>query len=283
MTINNDTPQKCIVQDCKRPVKVKSRGLCSLHYSRWQATGNPMGTKSSLKSGICVLCSKSFEGFHTQKYCNDCRFNRKCSVGDCKNLVKRKPDGVCSSTLCSTHGNRRRNGNDLTVPIRFFKDCRSCGAEVNSTQNQYCENCQTGRLCDVEGCHRIVRKMKGKCSGSKCSYHYSPDMMKKAIANWKKNNREMVNEETRRRRARLMEVENTLTVAEWLNILEECGYLCVYCGEPWKEMDHFIPLAKNGGHTAENVVPSCKHCNRTKSDKDPLEFLEELVRKVELS
>lgn len=82
------------------------------------------------------------------------------------------------------------------------------------------------------------------------------------------------NDRARKRRALKQGTsDSTLTEKEWLSILETFNYECVYCGDPWVERDHFIPLSKGGTHTADNVVPACMTCNRRKRDKMPLEFI----------
>lgn len=81
-----------------------------------------------------------------------------------------------------------------------------------------------------------------------------------------------------RRRARLAAVENTLTAQEWRAILEAAGHRCVYCGRQGRmTQDHVIPLSKNGGHTAANVVPACRSCNSKKKDKLQTEIGEGVV------
>lgn len=45
-------------------------------------------------------------------------------------------------------------------------------------------------------------------------------------------------------------------IAYWGN-----GERCIYCDGPFEHTDHKIPVAWNGPHTIENVVPSCGPCN----------------------
>ena len=44
--------------------------------------------------------------------------------------------------------------------------------------------------------------------------------------------------------------------------------ICHYCGGKFTSdsltMDHIVPIARGGGSTKGNVVPSCKKCNTTK-------------------
>lgn len=42
------------------------------------------------------------------------------------------------------------------------------------------------------------------------------------------------------------------------------------------ELDHIEPLAKGGRHADDNLQLLCMHCNRTKADKDPISFMQQL-------
>ena len=69
-----------------------------------------------------------------------------------------------------------------------------------------------------------------------------------------------------KRRANLKEVINTLTADEWLEILEEHNFKCVYCGKDLIDSfdttrDHIIPLNKGGNNIKDNILPACRSCN----------------------
>lgn len=43
---------------------------------------------------------------------------------------------------------------------------------------------------------------------------------------------------------------------------------CFYCGTSGRiEADHVIPISRGGRHSMGNLVPACKTCNSSKSDK----------------
>ena len=75
------------------------------------------------------------------------------------------------------------------------------------------------------------------------------------------------------RRARLAEVECTLTEQEAMELFEEYVGLCVYCPALATTLDHVIPLSRGGPHTKDNLVPCCKSCNSKKGAKPLLVFL----------
>jgi 5-methylcytosine-specific restriction endonuclease McrA len=68
-------------------------------------------------------------------------------------------------------------------------------------------------------------------------------------------------------RAEKLGLEHTLTLSEWLDILNTYNRKCAYCNKPFTDLDHFIPISKGGGTTKENSIPACGHCNNQKSNK----------------
>jgi 5-methylcytosine-specific restriction endonuclease McrA len=74
----------------------------------------------------------------------------------------------------------------------------------------------------------------------------------------------------RRQRARVAP-----TTAELYARWADCeAWACVYCGAPWEQVEHFIPLARGGADEVWNLWPSCELCNREKSDRHPGEWLQ---------
>jgi 5-methylcytosine-specific restriction endonuclease McrA len=67
-----------------------------------------------------------------------------------------------------------------------------------------------------------------------------------------------------RRRARLAATEAALTAAEWAAILERHDWRCYVCAAPFDHLEHVVPLASGGMHTAGNVRPACAPCNTSK-------------------
>lgn len=60
--------------------------------------------------------------------------------------------------------------------------------------------------------------------------------------------------------ARAFHAEATLTLVEWLEILNAFHWLCAYCRtRPFQVMSHTLPLPQ-GGTTATNCVPACYRC-----------------------
>jgi 5-methylcytosine-specific restriction endonuclease McrA len=51
------------------------------------------------------------------------------------------------------------------------------------------------------------------------------------------------------------------------------GFACQYCGKETKDLtlDHVMPRHRGGGHSWENIVAACKHCNHRKAGQTPEE------------
>lgn len=77
--------------------------------------------------------------------------------------------------------------------------------------------------------------------------------------------------------ARSLEAQATLTLVEWLVILERFEWQCAYCqSKPFEIMSHIIPLPR-GGTTPENCVPSCYSCSTGKGKLHARERIQVLM------
>ena len=66
----------------------------------------------------------------------------------------------------------------------------------------------------------------------------------------------------------------SLTHEEWVDIQATFDGRCAYCGSTELiELDHLTPIVKGGQHSIDNIVPACRHCNRSKRSASLLRFL----------
>ncbi len=124
----------------------------------------------------------------------------------------------------------------------------------------------------------IARKYRMTANGARKTREYlNSDSYKQIQKRWGNSVAGRQSRQTRheRRRAREAGALNTLTITEWREIvasyLSNCVYCGVYCENPTQ--DHIVPLSKGGTHTADNVVPACKHCNPSKGNKSLLHWM----------
>lgn len=66
--------------------------------------------------------------------------------------------------------------------------------------------------------------------------------------------------------------------------LRKSGGRCAFCGCrcPHGTLDHLIPRARGGCHSATNLVLSCRRCNAQKADRTAEEYLRELLQAARL-
>lgn len=88
---------------------------------------------------------------------------------------------------------------------------------------------------------------------------------------------------SQRRRARVRCLPSTFTLQDWEFALSYFSYRCAICDRPtglWHTLaqDHWIPVAKGGSYTSDNIIPTCHGvggCNNTRLDRDPIEWITE--------
>ena len=79
-----------------------------------------------------------------------------------------------------------------------------------------------------------------------------------------------------KRRARmslLSNDENNLTPQQWRDIKKKFKNRCYYCNSKKElEIEHVKPIKLGGSNNINNIVPSCKNCNRRKHARSPEEW-----------
>lgn len=108
------------------------------------------------------------------------------------------------------------------------------------------------------------------------------ERVRRSRAEWVRNNPEKVRACRKsldaRRRSKEAAGIGGPELSEWELAQKKVCYWCgVACAQMY-EIDHYRPLARDGAHVIENLVISCRSCNRKKSSKDPLAFAREVGR-----
>lgn len=105
-------------------------------------------------------------------------------------------------------------------------------------------------------------------------YQQNRDRRAETTARWRRDNPDRLSEYQRRRRARKLGSNPDLTLDQWIEVLEEFGHRCAYCGvEGDLEQDHVWPISRGGRHTKDNMAPACRSCNARKGAKLLAEWL----------
>lgn len=130
---------------------------------------------------------------------------------------------------------------------RWPRYCRHCAAEIRAAYARQC------LLCGESYLARLPDDPPGLCEN--CA---NPERL-----------RELERVRYHLARATALGLLATLTLDRWLATVEHFAGRCAYCGaEPFRDLDHFVPMAAGGGTTASNCVPACSRCNSRKSALD---------------
>jgi 5-methylcytosine-specific restriction endonuclease McrA len=92
-------------------------------------------------------------------------------------------------------------------------------------------------------------------------------------ARWKSDPNVRMRDSVYHHARRQLKHKGTLTVAQWREVWESYGGLCVYCAGKANSMEHITPFKLGGKHEQDNVVPACRPCNGSKNKRPLLIFL----------
>jgi hypothetical protein len=109
-------PRICSVENCCKPVKVKSRGLCNSHYIRFQRHGSPLGGATAKNAAIAWL---RLHATHEGEECLIWPYAKSAEgYGVCYDPA-RKAVRTVSDFMCElAHGPK---------PTGLHESCHSCG------------------------------------------------------------------------------------------------------------------------------------------------------------
>lgn len=149
------------------------------------------------------------------------------------------------------------------------KTCRKCGQ--SEPEAKFDATRRTCRTCRYSGPRREralqwAREFRAENPDviqqrNRAYYEANADQIK---ANYRDNPHLRWSAEYRRRMSRLGLPADVVEEFTKADVVGRYGPDCFYCGGPFEELDHYVPLARNGPHSLVNVRPSCLACNRAK-------------------
>lgn len=229
----------CAIESCDAAGELV-RGWCRAHYQRWRRHGDPTaGNPTPRPSGGTCEAEECDRPAHARGWCGK-HYHRWLEHGDPSLGRDRKPaplDGLCSVDGCE----QMHHAKGL-CSYHYFKATWSPTPEQRET----------------------ARKRAREW------YWQDPERARRARIKYGKNNPDKIRALNHKRKASKRGASvSDLTASQWRQIKDVYGHRCVYCNRRMKRltMDHVIPLARGGSHTASNVVPACRSCNLRKGVK----------------
>ena len=149
--------------------------------------------------------------------------------------------------------------------------CADCGAS-SSTHCVRCTECSKRRRRTAER----ERQRSAKARETKREWEKENKVrLKTTKRDWDKRNPEYRRLQRHARKARERNCVITLTRKEARSILLSATH-CAYCARDLaslkRTLDHVVPLARGGAHSAENLAVACFSCNSAKQDRTPEEW-----------
>ena len=125
--------------------------------------------------------------------------------------------------------------------------------------------------------YRQKPEVKKKRREAMREYSKRPEV-KERLRQYRRDNAEYFATHARNRRA-VEKARGSHTDEDVAEILASQDGRCVYCrkqvGDDY-HVDHVVPITKGGSNNKDNLQICCPSCNRHKSDRDPVEFAQEM-------
>lgn len=237
--------------------------LNSLYFNRTNGKSNKNGFSSN-----CKQCSNNSTEFKLHS------LNSNHIINDIKNGYK-----ICHGCYYELPNN----------DIYFFK---KSDRENGQTK---CKKC-LGHKYDIERPNRvfsniinekyrfcsICKKIKSTNEMSNYSNCRKCLKIKTKLFNNKPKQKLRIRKNIDKRRNKFKSVRCDLTAEQFKDTLLFFEHSCAYCGlselehfHLYKErlhFEHIIPLSKEGAFTKNNIIPACRNCNSSKSNKSMEDF-----------
>lgn len=171
---------------------------------------------------------------------------RVCAVEGCERTdIRPKREG----TECDMHHQRTRRAAQRVAALGV-RTCPECGADMSEARinAKYCSNTCTVAAGQERNKDRIRERRR---------LHQST---RRALNNGR--------------------VVVPFTLEQWEELAESLGNACTYCGITAEELshhpvrkngrgnrleiDHIVPMTRNGAHALANLTPACPGCNQSK-------------------
>lgn len=176
-------------------------------------------------------------------------------------MESKKICSVCSQTKPIEHFSKHARMKD-----GLQRECKHCRSAMKKAARK--DNPESFYLAGKR--YRI--KYRERISEYNSSYRKQHRAEASAVARaWERANPERVREIKHRRRSR--KYANAVFRVTPKFLLKLYRSTCIHCGSSSEiTADHVIPIAKGGTHGEGNLMPLCRSCNSSKSDRLYVEF-----------
>lgn len=209
---------------------------------------------------FCHKCNRELS--HEEFY--KCRRAKDGLQSKCKQCLKKYNEKNKERIKKYQENYRKKNKRKMKEYNKKYREVNGCHLNKQSLERYYRnkeERSEKQRQYYIENKKEIKER-------SREYYSLNKERVIESNKEWQNKNKDRLRIYQNRRRYKVNNLPSDLTHEEWKSALEYFGNKCAYCSSDEKlEQDHFIPLIKGGGYTADNIVPSCRSCNSRKHTK----------------
>lgn len=227
---------------------------------------------SDFRTCAVPSCGALFRPYRTQKVCSP-----ECRAEDNRRRAgKWRRENPDREKARKAEYRKRNKENVAERKARYYRENRE--QELARSAQWREEN--RGHVREYQARYRSNNRAKAR------SYHKDYREKHRAemaayVREYRKRNRKRINRmdlaKWHRRRAK--ELAGSVSEGIREQLLKRQKGRCVACGANLKEcgshLDHIRPLSRGGPHEDANLQLLCPACNLSKSDRDPVEFMQE--------
>lgn len=194
-------------------------------------------------------------------------------------IIPQRTCTKCGETFPATADFFYKKERGLYGLFSHCKKCHNAMTKPKSTEWAKTHPVETKQARDrhTEKNHDVL------LANARIKYRDNPEPNRVRCRKWRQNNRLKHAIKSQRRRARVSNAEGTYTHTDLLQMYEDQGGHCAYCGIGifWDipkdvHIEHIIPLSRGGSNWSDNICLTCASCNLSKGDKTVVEW--EVIR-----
>jgi len=167
---------------------------------------------------------------------------------------------------------------DKRYTCGFYPSCKKCRSKVSKDYNKrHHEKCAVYDKKYRESHRELKREIDNRSRDKRRESR--TQIMREYGKEWREKNPLKVKAKSAKSRAIRSKAAGSYTNEDIALQLKTQKGLCWWCGCELEKyhIDHRIPLTRGGTHNPDNIVISCPHCNLTKNNKMPWEWIGRLV------
>lgn len=167
---------------------------------------------------------------------------------------------------------------DTRYVCGLYPSCKKCRSDASNKYNKEHPEQRAEYDKEYRETHREKKREHDRKSKAK-RRPFREQIMRDYWRQWRENNPIKVRAKMAKALAKRRNAEGEYTADDIMLQYKSQNGKCWWCGKKLRKyhIDHRIPVSREGTHYPGNIVISCPHCNLTKNNKMPWEWIGRLL------